>query len=121
MSELLDDIRSQINSRLEELRPLVEEADQLAAALDALARPAVSAQRNGRRAGRRSSPSRRQVVRQRSDVRAAVIEYVAANPGATAAGVATALGLKRTSVATRLTQLVKSGALVKAERGYSAA
>jgi hypothetical protein len=120
MSDLLDDIRSQINSRIEELRPLVEEAEQLAAALDALATPAAPPERNGRRANRRSSPTRGQAVRQRSDIRAAVIEYIAANPGATAAGVATALNLKRTAVATRLTQLVKSGALVKAQRGYSA-
>ncbi len=43
-----------------------------------------------------------------------------ANPGSTAGDVAAALGLNRDSVATRLAQLVKSGELTKATRGYSA-
>jgi predicted ArsR family transcriptional regulator len=56
----------------------------------------------------------------REDARSRVVEYVAANPGATASDVATALGLNRNSVATRLTRLSKRGDLVKAQRGYSA-
>ena len=51
---------------------------------------------------------------------AAHIEFVTSNPGSTAGDVARGLGLNRNSVATRLTQLAKSGELAKAERGYAA-
>jgi predicted transcriptional regulator len=50
-----------------------------------------------------------------------IIEYVKANPGSTASDVAKALGLKRQSTSTRLTQLAKAGEITKAKRGYSAA
>jgi DNA-binding IclR family transcriptional regulator len=49
-----------------------------------------------------------------------LIEYLRAHPGSTAGDVASALGLKRTSVSTRLAQLAKAGELTKAERGYAA-
>ena len=58
--------------------------------------------------------------RARGDVATLMVEYVAANPSSTALAVADALGLKRSSVATRLTRLATDGQLVKARRGYSA-
>jgi hypothetical protein len=119
MPDLLDDIRSQINSRVQELRPVVQEAESLQAALDALATPTPT-HPDGRRASRAASRTRRPPARSRGDLRAAVIEHVRANPGSTASDVANALTVKRTSVATRLTQLAKAGELVKADRGYRA-
>jgi len=122
MADLLDTIRSDIGARLDELRPLVQEAASLEAALEALGNAGgatiarTSSARSGRRsvvaAGRRRSP--------RGDSREKVIAYVRSHPGSTAGDVAKALRLNRNSVATRLTQLGKSGELVKAQRGYSA-
>jgi predicted transcriptional regulator len=121
MPDLIDDVRRQIKSRLQELRPLVEEAEHLQRALDALATTPTPARTNGRRTTRAPARTpRRPQARPRGDVRAAVIEHVRANPGSTASDVADALNLKRTSIATRLTQLAKSGDLVKADRGYRA-
>jgi hypothetical protein len=122
MPDLVDAIRQEIDARLEELRPFVREASDLQRALDALS--GVPAAANSDRRGRRGQPGGRSVSRRsrpaRRDVGALVVEYVAANPGSTARGVADALGLKRSSVATRLTALAKRGDLVKAPRGYSA-
>ena len=121
MPDLVDTIRSEIDARLEELRPLAREASDLQGALDALngvpAAPAARGRRRRRQSGR--SPARRSGA-PRGDIRARVVDYVAANPGSTASDVARALGLNRNSVATRLTQLSKRGDLVKAQRGYSA-
>lgn len=120
MADLLDMIRSQIDARLNELRPLVDEAASLEAAVAALGGsdgPAAPA-RPGRRASRSTSAGRR--GRRRRETRERLVDYVRANPGSTAGEGATALGLNRNSVATRLAQLAKSGELLKAARGYSA-
>jgi Winged helix-turn-helix DNA-binding len=120
MADLLDTIRSQIDARLEELRPLVEEAASLEAALAALERSdgMAAPPRPRRRTSPATSTGRR--GRGRGETRKRLLEYVWANPGSTAADVATALGLNRHSVATRLAQLAKAGELVKTTRGYSA-
>jgi predicted transcriptional regulator len=70
-----------------------------------------------RRSNQRGSPGARSL---RGDTKTRVIEFVTSNPGSTAGDVARGLGLNRNSVATRLTQLAKSGELAKAERGYAA-
>jgi hypothetical protein len=123
MPDLVDTIRQQIDSRLEELRPLAREASDLQRALDAL-NGVPAAPRPGiwgpLRQSRQPPPVRR-AGSAREDVRSRVVGYVAGNPGSTASDVAKALGLDRNSVATRLTQLSKAGDLVKARRGYSAA
>jgi DNA invertase Pin-like site-specific DNA recombinase len=123
MPDLVDAIRQEIDARLEELRPLAREASDLQSALDALngvtAAPAAGGRRRRRQPGQLAAP--RRSGSPAGDVRARVVEYVAANPGSTASDVAKALGLNRNSVATRLTQLSKRGELVKAQRGYSAA
>jgi hypothetical protein len=122
MAELLDDIHAQIRTRIQELRPFVDEAARLQHALEALDTPAAPpVQSKGRRARRaRTRRSSMGSTRQRVPVGAAVIDYVRANPGATASDVAHALGRRRSSIATRLTQLAKTGQLSKAERGYTA-
>jgi hypothetical protein len=122
MPALLDTIRREIDARLEDLRPLAREASDLQRALDALNGLPTAAGADGRGRRRRSGQpgSLRRSASTRGDVRALIVEYVAANPGSTASDVATALGLKRSSVATRLTQLGNRGDLVKAPRGYSA-
>jgi hypothetical protein len=120
MADLLDTVRSEIDARLDELRPLVEEAAGLEAALAALERSdgAATPARVRRRSSRATPAGRR--ARQGGGTRERLGDYVRANPGSTAGDVASALGLNRDSVATRLAQLAKSGELVKATRGYSA-
>jgi predicted transcriptional regulator len=121
MADLLDRIRTEIDARLSELRPIAEEAANLQAALTALdaARPAAGASRPAQR--ERSGPAGRgRRATPRGQTRERIIEHVRANPGSTAGEVARALGLRRTSVATRLAQLAKSGELTKAARGYAA-
>ena len=120
MADLVDSARRQIEARLGELRPLVEEAAALDAALAALDglgdTTAPPRPRRGSPSGRAGSGARG-----RGAAREQLIEHVRAHPGCTAGDVAEALGLKRTSVATRLAQLAKSGELTKARRGYAAA
>lgn len=120
MTDLIDTIRHQIDARLAELRPLVHEASELQRAVDALSGPPATTQGGGK-VGRRSAHQAVKPPRRRANGhrRSAVIEYVRANPGATARNVAEALRLNRNSVSTQLSQLVKNGHLVKAARGYS--
>jgi Winged helix-turn-helix DNA-binding len=136
MADLLDTIRADLDARITELRPLVQEAASLEAALVALQNPnqGPSASRGSTRARRqtagrgrsRSARAQRQTApagptrATRGQTRQQVIDYVRGNPGSTAGDVATALGLNRNSVATRLAQLAKAGELSKAARGYAA-
>lgn len=115
MPDLLDTIRRDIDSRLSELRPSVEEASRLQGALVALETSRGQAERapSAARGTRRSSRT------PRGETRTKIVAYVKANPGATAGDVAQALGLNRQSTSTRLTQLAKAGSIKKAERGYS--
>ena len=122
MADLVDDIRKQIDARLAELRPLVQEAANLAAALSALA--GADGQSSGtasrRRTRKRPTIPRARGARPRGQSGEQIVEYVRAHPGSTAGDVATALGRKRNSVSTQLTELAKAGALAKADRGYVA-
>jgi hypothetical protein len=122
MPDLVDVIRQEIDARLDELRPLAREASDLQGALDALkgVPAAPNADRRGQRRQRGQHAASRRPRRARGDIGILIVEYVAANPGSTAGAVADALGLKRSSVATRLTGLARRGDLVKAPRGYSA-
>ena len=119
MADLLDTIRRDIEARLGELRPLVQEAAHLEAALVALDGVGNAGTAPPRR--RAASPHRVAPDGRRGRVsREQLIEHLRAHPGSTAGDVARALGLKRTSVSTRLAQLAKAGELTKAERGYAA-
>jgi CRP-like cAMP-binding protein len=122
MPDLIDTIRKQIDARLNELRPIVQEAAELEAALSALAGTASvgAASTPQRRARQRSAVSSARRGRPRGQSREKVVEYLRAHPGSTAGDVAKALGLKRNSVSTQLSQLAKSGAIAKSARGYSA-
>ena len=122
MADLLDSIRKDINARLAELRPLVQEATQLQRALDALdgaQSPTTGNTRAGTSRARSAAPRPRSATA-RGQARELIIEYVKAHPGSTAGDVATALELKRNSTSTRMTQLAKAGALTKDKRGYMA-
>ena len=123
MPDLIDTIRKQIDARLNELRPIVQEAAGLEAALTALggAEGAVVApSRSKRRTPRRAAVPGARLGRPRGSSREKLIAHLREHPGSTAGDVAKALGLKRTSVSTQLSQLAKTGAVTKAARGYSA-
>src|SRR6476646_1565407 len=99
MTDLLDTIRRDIAARLKELRPLVEEAEQLQRAADALGGNGATTQapRSQRTTGRRrgGATARGQTCQR-------TVEYVKANARSMAGDVASALGLKRNSTGTRL-------------------
>jgi hypothetical protein len=112
MADLLDTIRSRIGARLEELRPLVEEAASLEAALAALegsdgaaapARPRRRASRT-RSAGRRGRPrgATRERLAKSGELIKAARGYTAPSSNA-ASGLAVAEGRARTS-GLRITQ-----------------
>src|SRR5215210_3931544 len=85
MADLLDSIERDINARLEELRPFVEEASGLQRAVDALDGSLPASERHQRvpsqSASRGSKSSQRSP---RGHMRAAVIEHVRVHPGSTA-------------------------------------
>ena len=121
MTDLVDTVRKQIDARLNELRPIVEEAAGLEAALNALqgmdgvaARraPASGAAPHGDVEGRPWPPAR-PVTGADHRIRARAPRLHGGRRGR-------ALGRSATSVSTQLTQLAKAGALTKAERGYAA-
>jgi hypothetical protein len=78
--------------------------------------PAARAAQSPSTAPRRARSSGKAAPRTRE----AIIEFLREHGPATAGQVASGLNLKRSSVATRLTQLTKAGHVVKAERGYAA-
>jgi len=114
----IDELRRQAERRLTETR---EEAERLQAALDALGHgagnaPAVDAAKPNRRP--RPEASRRRRRAPRGATRQAVLEALAGGTAMTAGQLATATGLPRERIAPELSKLVKTGELVKADRGY---
>lgn len=76
--------------------------------------------RSRRRQTAKRASSRRATARSvKRDVAGEIIDHLKTHPNSTAGDVAKALNLNRNSVATRLSQLVKSGEIAKAERGYA--
>lgn len=124
VKELRDSLRArltEIDAELATFDALRDERGRIAAAIDALESDAVtepasvttrkaSASKSRRGRGRASAPGKKQE---------AIITFLAGNPGSSASAVADAVGLKRNSTSTRLSQLAKDGVIVKsAGRGY---
>ena len=81
---------------------------------------ATAPARSVRRATARRASNRRATARShQGDTKASIIEFLAQHPGSTAGDLAKGLNLNPASVASRLTQLAKSGEITKASRGYS--
>ena len=77
--------------------------------------------RSKRRATAKRASRRRQVARSlQPDVKAAIVSYLDKHPQSTAGDIAKGLNIERASVAGKLTQLVNSGDIRKAKRGYVA-
>jgi predicted transcriptional regulator len=73
-----------------------------------------------RATARRASRRRAQTRTLKADMGASIVEFLSKHPGSTAGEVAKGLDLNRSSVSSRLAQLVKLGHIRKAERGYAA-
>jgi predicted transcriptional regulator len=75
--------------------------------------------RSVRRATARRASNRRATARNRqADTNASIIEFLAQHPGSTAGDLAKGLNLDPGNVATRLTQLAKTGEIRRTTHGY---
>jgi len=113
----IEQLRVQIDRRLAEAR---DEIERLEAARDALGKGADTAATLAP-ATRRNPPrqTRRRARRAaRGTTRQAVLSALIDDQAMTAGELAVATGLRRETIAPELSKLVKTGALIKAERGY---
>ncbi len=132
MTDFLDEKRKEIQARLKELKPLVDEYTRLEAAERALSgvsatpRPAAStAPRRGRRAagggsGSSSSNGRRGRPRGSGTRSLQALELVRAKPGITIPELAEAMGIKQNYLYRVMPQLAGDGQVVKSGRGWHA-
>jgi CRP-like cAMP-binding protein len=116
MTDFLDEKRREIQQRLEELRPLVEEAERLEAALRALeglngAAPTTRATgRTGRPGRPRGSGTRGKQA----------LEIVRNNPGISIPEIAEKMGIKQNYLYRVMPGLQKDGLVRKEGRGWYA-
>ena len=133
MTDFLDEKRKEIQARLKELKPLVDEYTRLEAAERALSgvgatpRAAAStAPRRGRRAagaggGSGSSSNGRRGRPRGSGTRSLqALELVRARPGITIPELAEAMGIKQNYLYRVMPQLAGDGQVVKSGRGWHA-
>jgi hypothetical protein len=119
VTDLLDDIREQITTRLGELRPVVDEHRRLEAALQALgeanrelsvAAPAGPPARTSARVPK-AAPARALKRAPRGANRQALLRAVEERPGGTRAELAALSGIERNTLSALLARLVKRGEL----------
>jgi hypothetical protein len=114
MADFLDEKRREIDARLKELRPLVEEYNRLEKAASALkgvgdggARTARSPRRRGRGRPRGSGTRAKQAL-----------ELVRARPGITIGELAEAMGIHANYLYRVMPTLESEGQVVKRDRGW---
>ena len=116
MPDLLNDIREQLNARLAELRPLVDEHGRLNAALQALgeatprAARAAPAETTSART-HKPPPAKRRKRAPRGANRQAVLQAVSERPGGTRAELAAVSGVDPNTLSALLARLVKADEL----------
>jgi hypothetical protein len=127
MTDFLDEKRKEIQSRLKELKPLVDEYQRLEAAERALAgvgstKPAArSAAAAPARRGRGSSSNGRRGRPRGSGTRALqALELVRARPGITIPELAEAMGIKQNYLYRVMPTLAEDGQVTKSGRGWHA-
>jgi hypothetical protein len=123
VADFLDEKRKEIQARLKELRPLVDEFNRLEAAEQALsgvdgssstavATPTRRRRRTGSGTGRRGRP-------RGSGTRAAQAEQLVKDqPGITIPEIAAKLGMKQNYLYRVMPQLASDGKVVKSGRGW---
>ena len=130
MADFLDEKRKEIQARLKELKPMVEEYDRLEAAERALsgvggtaratasAAPASTPRR--RRRSARSGNGRRGRPRGSGTRGAQALELVKARPGITIPELAEAMGIKQNYLYRVMPGLAEEGKVTKSGRGWHA-
>ena len=121
MTDFLDEKRKEIQARMNELKPQVDEYRRLEAAERALAgvesKPAAAAAPAPRRA--RSSSNARRGRPKGSGTRALqALEIVRARPGVTIPELADAMGIKQNYLYRVMPTLAEEGQVVKSGRGW---
>jgi len=120
MPPLLKDIREQLDARLAELRPLVDEHGRLNAAMKALsetkpraagATPASSPVKTTSARAHKPPPAKRRKRAPRGANRQAVLRAASERPGATRAELAAVSGVDPNTLSALLARLVKAGEL----------
>ena len=111
MSDLLDGIQRDIRARLDELRPLVSESEQLRRAMAAL--EAVPAEREPAAAKPQAAARPRRKRAPAGTNRERVLAAVRDNPGASASRIAEASGVQRNVVYGVLRRLSSDGVIEK--------
>jgi hypothetical protein len=124
---LVDDVRRQINERLKELKPLVDEYHQLEAMVQKLGSSDGAAASSGRRSGGRRRSTRgangRRGGRPRgSGTRSAqALALVQAKPGITIPELGKEMGITPNYLYRVLPELAKDGKVKKAGKGWEPA
>jgi hypothetical protein len=125
MADFLEEKRKEIQARLKELRPAVEEYNLLLAADEALGglgngttKPAATAAAPSRR-GRRSSGGGRRGRPKGSGTRAAqALQLVTERPGITIPELAEAMGIQQNYLYRVMPDLAEKGQVTKSGRGW---
>jgi hypothetical protein len=127
MADFLDEKRKEIQARLKELKPLVEEYERLEAAEQALsgvggkaAAGAASAPARRRRRSGGSSNGRRGRPRGSGTRATQAFELVQARPGITIPELAEAMGIKQNYLYRVMPTLAEEGRVTKSGRGWHA-
>ena len=120
MADFLDDKRKEIDARLQELRPLVDEFNRLEQAAAALAVVAGTPRRTTTRTRRSSSGTRRRRGRPRGSGNRAkqALELVRARPGITITELADTMGIKANYLYRVMPTLQKEGQVKKRDKGW---
>jgi hypothetical protein len=123
VADFLEEKRKEIQARLKELKPLVDEYERLEAAERALAgvgnkpaRPAPAPSRRGRGSG--NSTGRRGRPKGSGTRAIQALELVRARPGITIPELAEAMGIKQNYLYRVMPDLAKAGEVVKSGRGW---
>jgi hypothetical protein len=117
MAEFLEEKRKEIDARLRELRPLVDEFNQLEKAAAALAGVGGRSAPRTRRSS--AAPSRRRGRPRGSGNRAKqALELVRARPGITITELADAMGIKANYLYRVMPTLQKDGQVKKRDKGW---
>ena len=122
MADFLDEKRKEIQARLKELRPLVDEFHRLEAAERALsgmdAKPAAAAAPARRRRSSASSNGRRGRPRGTGTRAAQALQLVGERPGITIPELAEAMGIKQNYLYRVMPGLAEDGKVTKSGRGW---
>jgi hypothetical protein len=118
MADFLDEKRREIEARLKELRPMVDEYDRLQKAAAALA--GVGGNGRARQARASRGPRRRGRGRPRGTGKRAqqALELVRARPGITIRELAEAMGIHANYLYRVMPTLESEGQVVKRDRGW---